>query len=215
VERSAHREQDAPFPAPRRGERHRSLDRGPVAGHDDLPRRVDVRDVHDLALRGFPADLLDDRQLQAQDGGHRPRAHGHGLLHELAPTSHDADGVCESQGARHDQGGVLTQAVPADHGRHDPALGQEARAGDAHREHRRLSVRRELKLGLGPLEAELGDVEPEGGAGLLEDHARRGRRIMESAPHPHGLRALARKAERQGRVSGHGHRWTQVRARCQ
>ena len=74
---------------------HRALDRGPVPRDDDLPRRVDIGHSDHLALRGLAADLLGRRQVHAQERGHRARAHGHGLLHELAALAHQPHRVGE------------------------------------------------------------------------------------------------------------------------
>ena len=92
--------------AARRRRRHRALDRGAVAGDDDLARRVDVRDVDHLALRRLRAHL--PRRRPARRPGARPsrpvptgtascmnsprlRTSAHGVREASAPATTSAE----------------------------------------------------------------------------------------------------------------------------
>ena len=129
----------------------------------------------------------------------------HGLLHELP--------AARARGARRRRRRERPAATLAEYSPSEcPAAkaapssrsGNRAREvlerGDRVGQDRRLRVGGELQLLLGPLEAEPREREAEDRVGLVEDRARRRRRLAERLAHADGLGALAGKeqGERHG-----------------
>ncbi len=112
VEGRAHRQQHALAPAPLLGQRHRALDGRAVAGDHDLQLPSSCWRSRRPRPGRPPRTRLPRRgELQAHDGGHRPGAHRHRLLHELAAPAHDPDGIGEAERAGDHQRRVLAEAV--------------------------------------------------------------------------------------------------------
>ena len=70
-------------------------------------------------------------QLDAHERGHGSRAHGHGLLHELAALAHEPDRVAKGQGAREHERRVLAEAVARGEVGRDAVLGEHRGGGHA------------------------------------------------------------------------------------
>ena len=190
MEGRAHRQEHALLGAEAGGDLHGPLDGALVPRNDDLPRRVHVGHAHHLALRSFRAGLLGRGQLEAEERRHGARAHGDGLLHELAAPADEPHGIDETDGSRHHEGRVLAQAVTGGQVGLNAALLEGGGRGHAGREDGRLGIGRELEGVRRPLEAEAGEGKAQGLVGLLPHHGGGGRGLREGPPHAHGLRAL-------------------------
>ena len=85
---------------------------------------------------------------------------------------------------------------PATQSGRAPRASRGRKGRDARRQDRRLGVRGQLQVGLGPLEAEPRQREAEGPVRLLEGGPALGKGLAELLPHPDHLRALAGEDER-------------------
>ena len=93
------------------------LDRGALAGDDDLAGRVAVGD-DERAVRGRRAtELGESGVVEADDRGHRAVAALAGGLHQLAAAPDEADAVGERDDAGRDQRAVLAHRVAGREGR--------------------------------------------------------------------------------------------------
>ena len=75
----------------------RAVDRGGVAGDDDLIRRVEIGGAGNFPLRNFFANLVDFIGRQRQHRCHGAHTNRHGLLHVFAAIAHGAYGIDEGQ----------------------------------------------------------------------------------------------------------------------
>jgi hypothetical protein len=114
------------------------------------PWRVHVGRGHDLPVRRLAARAFDRGEIEAENRGHRADTDRNGLLHVLAAAPHGPQRVLERERLGRDERRVLAEAV-AGHALGPDASGHERpqRRG-ARRQDRRLRVRRELQLRLGP-----------------------------------------------------------------
>src|SRR5215470_13835010 len=89
-----------------------AFDSPSMSGDDDLFRRIHVRRLTDLALRGFCADMSDLLQFHTQDRSHGTDSDRDRLLHILATITHRAHRVGKTYRACGHVRRVLTQTVP-------------------------------------------------------------------------------------------------------
>ena len=197
------------------------LDRGSLARHDDLARRVAVGDAEHAVGRG----ALDERRqggvVEAEDRGHRPVAAGAGRLHQPAALADEADAVVERDHLGGDQGGVLAHRVAGGERRRRrldaegrPALADGGEVGDRRREEGRLGVLGPVELIGRAVEGERADRFAEGGVGGGEDGGRSRRRRSEravpcrpTASPGRGRRRQTRSScQRSGRIRRHAGR---------
>mmetsp|Transcript_99274 Transcript_99274/g.269798 ORF Transcript_99274/g.269798 Transcript_99274/m.269798 type:complete len:511 (+) Transcript_99274:51-1583(+) len=154
-----------------------------------------------LRCRRLLAQLRDDVLVEASHRDHALRAERRSLLHRLAAQLHQPQAVLEAEDAGRAQRGVLAQRQA---GRHAEGPGhlwpvqlqllEPSHAGD---EHCRLAVAGLLELRVGPVEAQVEDVEPENGLGLLQ-HLAHGGDVLHRPHHVHVLRALPREEQSYG-----------------
>ena len=128
------------------------LDRGALAGDDDLARGVAVRDAEDAVRRRPLDELRQPGVVEADDRGHRAVAARARRLHQPAALADEAEAVGERDHLGGDEGGVLAHRVAGGERRRRrldaeprPALAERREVGDRGREERRLGV-------LGPVE---------------------------------------------------------------
>ncbi len=196
MERGRDGQYQRPSHAARLGDFDGAFDTGFRAGDDDLPRRVDVGDGEDLALRRF---FTDDPGLvggRADERGHGPRADRDGLLHELPALAHDDRGIGRGKPADTDDGPVLAEGVAGHEIAADCAeVFQHGVNGGGDGQDGGLRVLGQLELVLGTFEAELGDREAERIIDLPEDAPRDRVGLEDVLPHAGVLAPLAGKDE--------------------
>ena len=172
-----------------------------MPGDDDLLRAVDVREIHDLALR--------------RARGRRPRARRRGRprIAAIAPTPCGtascmkrprsrtaATASSNAERSGDDVGRVLAEAVSGRSRRRRSSPGRErAERGDGHRQDRGLRDLGSHELGLGPRKTQVRESDPERVVGGAKHRAGvgLGGQVL---PHPGVLRSLTWK---QGRERPH------------
>src|SRR5713226_9537885 len=139
-----------------------------MTGDDNLFRRVDIRRLTDLALRGLTANSSDRIQIHPQDCGHCTYADRNRLLHVFAAISHGADRVGKTDRACCHVCGILAQAMSRDEVCLNASFVQHTPGCDRDRQNGRLRIFCQTKLIFGPFEATLRNAVPESIIGLLE-----------------------------------------------
>ncbi len=87
-----------------------------MSGDDDLPGGVFDREGHGMVFAvNPPAQLLHHFSRKAEDGRHRPFAHGNGLLMVLCPQVNQSKDVAQIDSAGRIKGGIFSETVA----RHD------------------------------------------------------------------------------------------------
>ncbi len=127
-----------------------------MARDHDLRGVIVVGDGADVALRRGVGDLLGEREVRAEQRGHRPNSHRHCRLHRLAAQLQQPGRGRKVERAGRAQSRIFAEAVPGDEVR---GLGElNAAIPGQHREHRdrvrhdrRLRILGQLELVVGPL----------------------------------------------------------------
>ena len=117
MSRDADGQHDRSLGAQLTGDLGTSLDRGTLARHDDLARRVPVRDDERATRRGRLQQLGDPRVVETDDRGHRAVATLARRLHELTATADESNAIRERQHAARDERRVLTHRMTRGEGR--------------------------------------------------------------------------------------------------
>ncbi len=87
-----------------------------MAGHNDLPRRVVVRGLAYLALRGLARDRPRRLIVEAEERRHRADADRHRLLHRAAANTHEPRRVGKREGAGGGVGGIFAERMAGEEG---------------------------------------------------------------------------------------------------
>ncbi len=181
------------LPRPRLGGGGKQLvDGGVLSRDDDLARAVVVRRPHVLDAG---AELLDDRVLQTEDGGHRAGFLPRRLGRRAAPFTHECECVPVAERLRRGQGRVFADRVADDVVGLDPHRPHGPQARDRGRDERGLLLLRLGELFDRPLEAEPRDIEADRLARLVEHRAGLGILGGDRLAHADVLGALAGEAE--------------------
>jgi hypothetical protein len=167
------------------------IDRGVLAGDDDLARAVVVRRPH---VVDPGAELLDHAVVEADDRGHRARMPVGRLGHRPAALLDERDRVPIGERCGRSQRGVLAYRVADDEVRLDAESVDGAQARKRGRNERRLLHVGARQLLDRALEADLGDVVADRLGGFVVDGSRLGKPPRSRGP-CHVLGALAREAE--------------------
>jgi hypothetical protein len=170
---------------------------GRVPGDDGLLRGVEVRRHDRLAGRArLAAAPLDHVARGPEHRRHRADAHRHRLLHELAAAAHRANQVLDRQSARRADRAVLAEGVPGYAVELRRTRPEHGECGERHRQDRRLGVGGELKLVLGPFEAQARERLAERRVRALEHVPGLRVALRKVLPHPCELAPLAGEDER-------------------
>ena len=183
VKRRTHRQQNRPASAGGLGEFHRAIDRGRVAGDDDLIRGIEIRGAHDFALRGLRENRIELAGGKLEERRHR----AHARRNRLPACTGRA---CGPVGRHRQSGAIRRRPVPSTR----PGCGprrkrarspwpQHRMRGDRHRQQRRLRVLGQLELVVGAFKTQTRKRKPQRIVGFLEDAGGFGERIGEGFAH--------------------------------
>ena len=216
------RQQHGALGALRLGDR-RSPARPPPCGRRPPPGPppLSFADLADLAaVAASAATASAGVEIEAEQRRHRAHPDRHRLLHGIAAHAQQPRRVGDREAAGRRERRIFAERMAGDEGRIalqvETRLGLEhADRGEADRHQRRLGIARQRQLVLRPSKMIAESFSPERLVDLLENRARRGKRIGQRLAHADGLAPLAGKDERgrhemsdrpSRKAGGHSHR---------